>query len=141
MNTRRVKIGDVNKLLFTLTSNSGKSMIVFLYSFNLFKGPVIIPVGYNGFQHSGSKSSTSIKPIVDPVLIEIAVIYYHSPSRVVKFVKQLCLKFFKIDLNTCPETTVFIACGCILIKHVYCILIVYVIVSCAKVKPMSKKSF
>ncbi len=45
----RIKMGDTNKLLFTLTSNDKKDMIVFLYLFDLFESSLIILLSYNSF--------------------------------------------------------------------------------------------
>lgn len=46
--TRKVRIGDVSKLLIVLIRSYKKDMIAFIYPFNLFESPFIISVGYNG---------------------------------------------------------------------------------------------
>lgn len=86
-------------------------MIPFLYAFDLFEGPLIIPVGCDGFQHSGSTNPVGTKLNVDPVAIRIAVVLYRFPGRAVKFVKMSRLEFFEIKLNTLPENIVFVVCG------------------------------
>lgn len=73
--------------------------------------------------------------------MQIVVVPYHFLGRVMKFVKILRLQFFKIDLDTISEIKVFIVCGYIQIKLMYCVLVDYVMVSCLKVKSMSKKGF
>ena len=70
--TSRVQIGDASKLLFALTSDSREGIIAFLYLFDLFEGPLIIPISCNGFQHGGGKSLGTIVNI-NPESMRITV--------------------------------------------------------------------
>lgn len=47
--TGRVQIGNASKLLFALTSDCREGMIAFLYPFDLFEGPLIVPISCNSF--------------------------------------------------------------------------------------------
>lgn len=53
--TSRIQTKDVSKLVFALTSDCKEGMIAFFYPFDLFKGPLIIPISCHGFQHCGGK--------------------------------------------------------------------------------------
>ena len=80
--TDRVNIRDANKLLFALTSDSREGMIAFLYPFDLFEGPLIIPISCDGFQHGGGKSLGTIVN-VDPESMRITIFSDTSPGAVV----------------------------------------------------------
>ena len=70
--TSRVQIRDASKLLFALTSDCREGMIAFFYQFDLFEGPLIIPISCNGFQHGGGKS-LGIIVNVNPESMRIAI--------------------------------------------------------------------
>lgn len=111
------------------------------YPFDLFEGPLIIPIGCAGLQNSGSTSSAGTELLVDPVSMWIEIFPYNFLGRAVKLVKMSGFEFFKIKLDTILEIIVFIVSGCILIKLVYRVLVDHVMVSCLKVKPLSKEDF
>lgn len=80
--TRRVKMGDASKLLFALTSNCRKDMIVFPYPFNLFESPLIISLSCIYFQHGSDKNlRTSI--IINPKFLQITIFSDMFPAAVV----------------------------------------------------------
>ena len=62
--TSRVQTGDASKLLFALTSNCREGMIAFLYPFDLFEGPLIIPISCDG-------SSMAVVKVSEPLLTSI----------------------------------------------------------------------
>lgn len=47
--TGKVKTRHASKLLFALTSDCREGIIAFLYPFDLFEVPLIIPISCNGF--------------------------------------------------------------------------------------------
>lgn len=99
---------NANKLLFILISDYRKSTIAFFYLFDLFNSPYIISLICNNFQYGSDISLTSTNLIINLVSMEIAVIHYYPLDRTIKFVKILCFKFFKIDLDVYLEIEVFI---------------------------------
>lgn len=46
--------------MFALISDCKEGIIVFFYSFNLFEGPFIILISYNGFKYNSGKSLRTI---------------------------------------------------------------------------------
>lgn len=82
---------DTNKFLFTLTSNYKKGIIACFYLFDLFKDPLIIPLNCDGFQYAGNTSIIGINPIIILESMQIAIVYYHSLGKVIKFAKTLYL--------------------------------------------------
>lgn len=62
-----------------LTLDCRENMIAFLYSFDLFKGPLIIPVRCNDIKHISSKS---IDIIVNIDLESMQIIVFSDTSSV-----------------------------------------------------------
>lgn len=139
--TDRVNIRGASKLLFALTSNCKEEMVAFFYPLDLFKSPLVISSSCNDFQHGSGTNSTGTNLFINLISMQIVVVHYYSLSRAMKFVKILQLQFFEIDLDIYLEIKVFISCGCVYIKLVYCILVDNFWVSCLKVKRLSKESF
>lgn len=78
----RVNIRGTNKLLFALTSDYREDIIAFLYSFDLFEYPLIIPISCNGLQHGGSKSLGTIV-YVNPESMQITIFSDVFPGAVI----------------------------------------------------------
>ena len=78
----RVQIRDASKLQFALTNDYKEGIIAFLYTFDLFKGLLIIPISCNGFQHGNGKSLRTIVN-VNPKSKRIAVFSNTSLSAAI----------------------------------------------------------
>lgn len=70
----RCRIKDASKLLFALTNDFTKSTIAIFYLFDLFKGQLMILVGYNIFQNGSGASLAKAKVMVDLVSIYRAIV-------------------------------------------------------------------
>ena len=109
--TSRVQTRDASKLLFALTNDCREGMIAFLYPFDLFEGPLIMPISCNSFWHGGSKSLETIVN-VDPESMRITVFSDTFPGIAVQHIEMFCLKLFKIHLNINPKFIVVDVCSC-----------------------------
>lgn len=121
--TSGVEIRDANKLLFILTSNCKEDIIAFLYPFDLLKGPFIIPLSCDDFQHSGVAGFIEIEIKVNQKSMQIVVISENSEGGVIQLIKMFCFKFHEILLNRFSETMVFNIHCSVLIDFVYDILV------------------
>lgn len=81
--TDTVNIRGASKLLFALTSDCKEDMIAFLYLFDLFECPLIIPISSDGFHHGSGTSPTGAKVMINPESIRIAVVSNNSSDIVV----------------------------------------------------------
>lgn len=75
-------------------------MIVYFYLFDLFKNLFIIPIGFNGSQHSSNMGPARAKVMVDPISMQLVVVPFNILHRAFKFIEMFNLKFFEINLNT-----------------------------------------
>lgn len=74
----RVEILVTSKPSFILTDYCKENIIAFLYLFDMFEGPFIIPLGCNGFQYSGVTGFIEVKIKVNPKAMRIVVISENS---------------------------------------------------------------
>lgn len=65
----RLRIEDASKLLFALTNDYKEGTIAIFHLFDLFKGQLMILVGYNNFQNGNGASPARAKVMVGPVSI------------------------------------------------------------------------